>query len=41
MLNKLEKVEDMLHRKGVIGAVMDLSRLKMVNIRVGLFVAGM
>lgn len=41
VLNKLEKVEDMLHRKGVIGAVMDLSRLKMVNIRVGLFVAGM
>lgn len=41
MLNKLEKVEDMLHREGVIGAVMDLSRLKMVNIRVGLIAAGM
>lgn len=41
MFNKLEKVEDTLHRKGVIAAVMDLSRLKMVNIRVSLFAAGM
>lgn len=41
VFNKLEKVEDTLHRKGVIGAVMDLSRLKMVNIRVSLFAAGM
>lgn len=41
VLNKLEKVEDTLHRKGIIGGVIDLSRLKMVNIRVGLFVAGM
>lgn len=41
VLNKLEKVEDTLHREGVIGAVMDLSRLKMVNSGVGLFVAGM
>lgn len=41
VLNKLEKVEDTLHRKGIIWAVMDLSRLKMVNIKASLFAVGM